>query len=524
MIQSKRRLIYLAVFVTGMAALAVELTASRLVGTIYGNSNLVWASIIGLILVFLAVGYFLGGRLADRKPTQMVMYQLMFWGGFATGFIPIVAKPIMRIASNAFDQLQFGILVGSFVVVLILLIIPMTLLGMVSPYAIRLSVEDTESSGKISGQLYAVSTIGSFIGAFLPVIVLIPTIGTFRTFVIFGLLTCLTALTGLWFEGWRKQLSLNILAVAILVGLFVFGNQSIKNSQGQIYETESAYNYIQVLQQDGYHLLRLNEGQGIHSEWHPTQLFYGGPWEQFLAAPFFNAPDGANGYDPSHVKRIAIIGLAAGTSARQASAVFGAIPIDGYEIDPTIIEVGKQYFGMDLANLNAQAVDGRWGITHSNYKYDLIIVDAYRPPYIPWHLTTLEFFQIVAQHLNPQGVLAINVGRAPNDRRLIAGFCQTLGQIFPSLYVMDLPDTFNSIIYATMQPTTVQNFYRNLLAFYPRSDIHPLLLEVMQRFVLYQKPIEKSTFVFTDDRAPIEWLTNNLVLNFILSGEVENLQ
>ncbi|MGB9669505.1 MAG: fused MFS/spermidine synthase, partial [Anaerolineales bacterium] len=123
----KRRLIYLAVFVTGMTALAVELTASRLVGTIYGNSNLVWASIIGLILVFLATGYFLGGRLADRKPTQSVMYQLMFWGGFATGFIPIVAKPIMRIASDAFDQLQFSILIGSFVVVLILLIIPMTL-------------------------------------------------------------------------------------------------------------------------------------------------------------------------------------------------------------------------------------------------------------------------------------------------------------------------------------------------------------------------------------------------------------
>ncbi len=525
MTQSNRCIIYVAVFITGMTALAIELTASRLVGTMYGNSNLVWAAIIGLILVFLAVGYFLGGRLADRKPTQSIMFQLMFWGGYATALIPIIAKPIMRLAADAFDQLQFGILIGSFMVVLILLIIPMTMLGMISPYAIRLSLNDRETSGKISGQLYAISTIGSFIGAFLPVIVLIPIIGTLRTFLAFGLLTSLTALIGIWKSGSRRFIIVYILLVSVMtVAFFWFGNHSLKASQGQIYETESAYNYIQVLQQDGYRLLRLNEGQGVHSEWHPTQLFYGGPWEQFLAGPFFNAPDGENGYDPSHVKRIAIIGLAAGTSARQATAVFGEIPIDGYEIDPVIIVVGKRYFGMNLANLNTQAVDGRWGIAHSNSKYDLIIIDAYRPPYIPWHLTTLEFFQIIAQHLTPHGVVAINVGRAPDDRRLINGFCQTLSQVFPSLYVMDLPDTFNSIIYATVQPTKVENFYRNLLAFYPRSDIHPLLLEVMQRFVLYQKPVEKSNMVFTDDRAPIEWLTNNLVLNFIFSGEVKQLQ
>ncbi len=526
MTKTNRRIINIAVFVTGMTSLAIELTASRLVGTIYGNSNLVWATIIGLILIFLATGYFLGGRLADRKPIQSTMYQLMFWGGFATGFIPVIAKPIMRFASDAFDQLQMGILFGSFGVVLLILIIPMTMLGMISPYAIRLSINGKDTSGKISGQLYAISTLGSFIGAFLPVLVLIPTIGTFFTFVTFGFLTCVVALIGLWAGGERKSIFLYILSLVILlIVTFWFKGQPLKASEGQVFETESAYNYIQVLQEGEYRYLRLNEGQGIHSEWHPSQLFYAGPWEQFLAGPFFNVGGGENSsYDPSNVKRIAIIGLAAGTAARQASAVFGAIPIDGYEIDPEIIDIGKRYFGMDLPNLNAEAVDGRWGIEHSPYKYDLIIVDAYRPPYIPWHLTTLEFFQIVAQHLTSKGVLAINVGRAPDDRQLINGFCGTLAQVYPSIYVMDLPDTFNSIIYATIQPTNVENFYRNLLAFYPRKDIHPLLIEVMERFVVYQKPVEKSSIVFTDDKAPIEWMTNNLVLNFLLSGEVEKLQ
>ena len=116
------------------------------------------------------------------------------------------------------------------------------------------------------------------------------------------------------------------------------------------------------------------------------------------------------------------------------------------------------------------------------------------------------------------------MGRAPNDRRLIEGFVSTLSQVFPSIYVMDLPDTFNSVIYATKSPTRVENFYRNLLAFYQREDIHPLLIEVMQQYVLYQQPLVKSNIVFTDDRAPIEWMTNQLMLKFLFSGEMENLQ
>jgi spermidine synthase len=139
-------------------------------------------------------------------------------------------------------------------------------------------------------------------------------------------------------------------------------------------------------------------------------------------------------------------------------------------------------------------------------------------------LTTLEFFQIVQEHLTENGTVAINVGRAPDDRRLIDAIVGTLGMIFPSIYVMDVPDTFNSIIYATMQPTSMENFYINLFELSDRSDVHPLLNEALQVTAFNLQSTPESTTVFTDDLAPVEWITNNMVLRFMLFGDMEVLQ
>ena len=282
----------------------------------------------------------------------------------------------------------------------------------------------------------------------------------------------------------------------------------------------SAYNYIQVLEIDGYRYLRLNEGQGVHSIYHPDDMTYYGPWMQVLAAPFFNPYP----FSIEDVESMAIIGLAAGTIARQATDVFGPIPIDGFEIDPEIIEAGQDYFGMKLPNLNPLAVDGRWGLEISNRIYTIISIDAYRPPYIPWHLTTREFFQIVYDHLSTDGVLVVNVGRAPDDRRLIDGLVGTIGSVFPSVYVMDIPDTFNSIVYATRNPSTLQDLYQNYELIQNEEDLHPLLDSALTRAILNMQPTPNTELVFTDDRAPIEWMTNSMVLNYVLFGGIEDLQ
>ena len=286
-----------------------------------------------------------------------------------------------------------------------------------------------------------------------------------------------------------------------------------------ILEKESAYNYIQVVEQDGVRYLRLNEGEGIHSVYSPTVLLTGGTWDYFLAAPFFNAPPRTD----AQVKSLAIVGLAAGTSANQFTKIYGPIPIEGYEIDPAIIAIGRKYFAMTEPNLDAIAVDGRWGLAHSKNTFSVIAIDAYRPPYIPPHLTTVEFFQIVRSHLAPDGVVTINVARLPDDRRLINGLAATLAAVFPSVYVVDVPFSMNSILYATLQPTTITNLLENYRAAKIAGSVPADLLTVLEWTITNLQPTPAGGTVFTDDRAPIEELTNAMVIQFVLSGQLGEL-
>jgi spermidine synthase/uncharacterized membrane protein len=516
-----RRLLYIAVFVAGMTSLGIEMAASRLLGNVFGTSNLVWASIIGLILIYLAAGYFIGGRWADRRPNPQTFYQILVWSGVTTSIIPWVSRPVLRLAANAFDELQFGVLGGSLLAVVILLCVPMILLGTASPFAIRLAIEDKQAVGRVSGQIYALSTLGSFMGTFLPVLFLIPAIGTYRTFLVFSLGLIVMGLIGLGFSsGWRKVL-IYLWAPLLVLGIWIFGLQGTdKNSKGMIYEGESAYNYIQVVEIDGYRHLRLNEGQGTHSVYKKGVENYHGPWEQVLVAPFFYPSP----VDPASIKSLAIVGLAAGTTARQATLVFGPIDIDGIEIDPAIVDIGQKYFEMNMPNLNVIVQDGRWGLEHSQKRYNIISVDAYRPPYIPWHLTTREFFMVVRQHLTEDGTLVINVGRSPTDRRLINSLAATMSGIFPTIHVVDVPNSFNSILFATVQPTQADDLIRNLFWLKENGKGHPLLIESIETAALNLKSAPAEGVVFTDDKAPVEWITNQMILDFIFSDEMETLQ
>jgi len=306
----------------------------------------------------------------------------------------------------------------------------------------------------------------------------------------------------------------------LLVVLWVIGvSGADKATPGLVYETESAYNYIQVIEQDSYRYLRLNEGQGIHSIYHPTQLIYYGPWSQVLVAPFFNATP----RPLDSIKKLAIVGLAAGTTSRQASIVFPEIKIDGFEIDSEIVRIGKEYFEMNQPNLNITTEDGRWGLAHSKEKYDIVSVDAYRPPYIPWHMTTLEFFTIVHEHLEDDGVLVVNIGRSPLNRALVNDLATTIKQVFRDVFVTDLPDSFNSILFATKKPGSwdhVSENYFNL----SENDADPLLLEAMAIAYNNRQPPPETTRVYTDDRTPIEWLTNKIVVDFLLSGGMEMMK
>jgi len=210
-----KKYLYFSVFISGLTSLALEMAASRLLGNTFGTSNLVWASIIGLILLYLAGGYFLGGYWADRSPHYRTFFLILILAAVSIAVVPVISRPILRLAANAFNELQLGIMFGSFTVVMILFVIPVTLLGTASPFAIRLAATDSRNLGRVSGRIYAISTIGSFIGTFLPVLVLIPLIGTYKTFLVIAVVLGLVGLLGLWLTASKKSALVGMIILAI---------------------------------------------------------------------------------------------------------------------------------------------------------------------------------------------------------------------------------------------------------------------------------------------------------------------
>ncbi len=509
----RRRDIYLYVtaFTGGLVSLAVEMAASTLLRNYFGTANLVWATIIGLILLFLTTGYFVGGRWADRSPHHATLYEIVAWAGFLIGVVPFAAHPVLALVLPAFVNFDAVILVGSFLTVLILFSVPVTLMGCISPFVIRLAVEDVESAGQTAGRVYAVSTAGSFLGAFLPNLVLVPTIGTRNTFALLSLLLLTVAFIGLSRSAPRRLFLYFWMPVVIVLLALLLRGQPVKAAENGIYETESAYNYIQVVEdEEGCRSLLLNEGQGVHSLYCPDRLRTPGPWDYFLIAPYFNPPP----YTPDRVESVALIGLAGGTVARQYTAVYGPLPIDGVEIDPRIVRVGREYFGMNQPNLNVIVADGRYALAHSDRRYTVVGVDAYRLPYIPPHLTTVEFFRQVHDHLTADGVVAVNVGRVAEDYRLVEAMLATLLEVFPSAHVIEVPNSFNTVVVATVRPSESENLSLNLPNLEGDTFLYPTALNAAANL----RPTEPGTIVFTDDRAAIELLTNALVFDFVFGG------
>ncbi len=503
----------LTVFVAGMTTMGVEMSAARLLDPYFGNSLVVWANLIGLILVYLSVGYYLGGKVADRSPHPTTFYTITATAGALVGIVPFVARPILLLSVRGFAAYDIGLLAGSLLGVLLLFAAPMVLLGFVSPFAVRLAVRDIASAGNVAGRMYAISTVGSIIGTFTPVLLLIPSIGTRRTLWVFSAVLLTISVAGLILARSRRGWPYGAALAVVLVAIPFAPMGAVKASEGLLYETESAYNYIQVVQWGDDVYLRLNEGQGVQSVYNSHEELTGEVWDYFLVAPYFNPPV----FSPSRVESLCLIGLAGGTVSKQYSLVYGPIPIDGVEIDPEIVRVGRAYFDMNEPNLHVIVQDGRYFLRNTAKRYSVVAVDAYRPPYIPFHLTTAEFFQEVYEHLTDDGVAAVNVGRTTSDYSLVNAVAQTMRTVFPSVYVLDTPNyeggLASCLVVGTRQPTAM-GFFRENARHLQDARLRSVAERVMER--MWEQTEARA--VFTDDRAPVEQIVHRIILKFV-TGE-----
>src|SRR3954471_2908370 len=410
----------LLVFVVGAGSLGAEIAAVRLLSPYFGASTVIWANTIGVVLVALSVGYWLGGRLADRHPHKRGLCLLALAAAGLLALVPFVSRPLLNVAVDALDSISAGAFIGSLLAVLGLVGIPVLLLGAVSPYAIRLGVSSVEQAGTVAGRLYATSTAGSLVGTLLSALVLIPLIGTRRTFLVFALVISVVAVAGLWPA---RRYALAPAAIALLIALPV-GTLKAKTDDGRvIYEAETPYQYARVIQQrDGTRLLELNEGQAFHSYYRPHDPLTGHYTDGALVLPFLTRQR-----PPA---RLAVLGNAAGSLSRSYEAFFPRTRVDGVEIDGELSRIGRRYFDMHNPRLHVHDEDARPWLRRSGARFDAIFVDAYRQPYIPFYLATREFLKLVRDHLTPDGVVILNVGHPEGEDTVEKALSATMEAVF----------------------------------------------------------------------------------------------
>ena len=475
--------------------MATEMTASRLLAPFFGASILVWANIIGLILIYLSVGYFWGGRLADRHPSLRYMCGLVLCAAIAIAVIPFVAEPLLSAAVSAFAEASVGAFLGSFFASMALFSVPITLLGMASPFAVRLAVDSVERAGEIAGRMYALSTAGAILGTFLPVVVLIPLIGTRRTMLLTAAMLGLAATPAL---GRRYVL---VPAAVALVALIPPG--LVKPGSGVVWEGESAYQFIQV-QEIAHHgrVLHLNEGWADHSVWYPHRVLTGGYWDQFLLAPLLHGPG---------LRSLAMIGYAGGTVGRAYGTYWPKVNVLGIELDPKVTQIGRRYFGLDSnPRVRVATADGRPYLATHSTRYDAIFLDAFRQPYIPFYLTTQEFWRLAHDRLQPNGMVMANVGTIPGSEELPRAVAGTMATVFPVVYRWRISG-FNEIVVGFTRPVSAQTLRARLIAASPALTPAANLARAMQ-------PEPPATDPLTDDRAPVEWLTDQLIVRYAGAG------
>lgn len=435
-------------FTSGMTIMGVEMCSSRLIAPFFGTSLLVWTVIIGSVMIALTCGYYCGGILSERSRSIGFLAGMLFCAAGFVIVVPYILKPFMQMALSSmkgFDVMQPGAaskwvyvsIVCALVMSVLIISLPVAVFGMTSPYLIKLASLESDRIGYEAGKIYAYSTLGSILGTFLPSIVTIPLLGTRFSFLLFGGALLAVTLPGIGrFRTWFALAGCGLL----LTGYLLAGSQApIKDLPHLVEERETPYGFVQIFKRTGSDnvtrtWLRFNEGFGIQSLW----IEGGGPSYTVHDALAF-APHLRSAQCPdTGTKRFLILGLAGGVlSSKLAQQHPGSI-IDGVEIDGGLIDAVKPYFPLnDTENLNIHIADARTFVQRNTIRYDAIFVDAYRAPYIPFHLATVEFYASLTERLKECGLLVLNVLSIGKDFPPFKGIANSAAAVFPHVWFFE---------------------------------------------------------------------------------------
>lgn len=503
--------LYLTEFFAGMSVMAVELGASRLLAPYFSSSQIVWTIIIGTIMIAMALGNIWGGRSADRDPNPDKLYMRLIIAALWIAAVPVVGKYIiLGISAVLIVSINNNFLIlAGFAACMVIFVFPLFLLGTVTPSLARYTVESLDDSGKTVGTLGAFNTIGSIIGTFLPTFVTIPAVGTAITFLIFSSILLLLGLVYFISKKARKRVC--VLAVLLFVICSIFGHSGSfafwENSL--LFEGESIYNYLQVKETDDSVILSTNVLFGVQSIMKKGDSLTGMYYDYALAAPVMAGVTEKDNAD------ILVLGMGTGTYAKQCMDYFKNTSIEGVEIDQKITDLAEVYFSLP-DTIEVTTYDGRAYLQAMDKKYDVIMVDAYQDITIPFQMSSVEFFQMVREHLKKDGVMVVNMNMHSEEKGNINEYLSdTIASVFDEVYTVDVKGSTNRELFASGSGVGILETLEENIEALENERLSDMMRRVSDGLVKY----EGGELLLTDDRAPVELLGMS-VIDALIQDEI----
>ena len=490
--RADRVVLYCTVFVTGSAVMMLELLGTRIIGPFYGVSLFVWSSLISTALIALSIGYYLGGLLADRYPSFRLAHAIAI-SAVSSAFIPLISGPVLQ-ATNT-----LGIRAGAFFSALVLFSVPLTFLGMVGPYVIKLATSRLEGVGLASGSVYAVSTVGSVLGTLLLGFFLLPTVGSKA--ILYGVSTALFVLAIIiaFFERQRLRAASSLASVLVL-GFIGMGGWFVEGGSDPTYEYdfqirsegESAYGWVRVVDDRSRQARLLLSDSSILSALRMDPGRRGETLIEYLFMLEWLPHIRPGGKDAL------LIGLGGGYVV--GALLDQGVVTDAIELDPLVAAAAKEWFRLRPPG-KLIVGDARYEIKRLDKTYDFIIHDCFTGGSVPSHLLSVEMFEELKAMLNPGGILALNfVGFSDlSQDQATASVSKTLDEVFLHQRVFSLKpenkyDDF--LFFASDLPMAIDS--ENA----PPDSVMQVPLERMLRSER-QIPGDAG-FVVTDDFNPLE--------------------
>ena len=482
---------YITIFITGFVLLTIEILGARMISPFFGVSLYVWASLISVTLVGLAIGYWLGGKLGDKQEKPDLLYLLIMGAGVYLILVPHIKGPILIFLG------RLGLRMGALISSAILFAVPIVLLGTITPFILKFQAKQLNNVASTAGNLYSISTIGSFMGCLTVGFFLIPNFSINR---ILFLMVIPLFLISLLYWIMRKKI-LSITAVLILIAVSMVGVIA-KESLAQegkfkvVYKAQSYYGEIKVVDIKNVRLLLINNL--VHTGIEKNKG-YGIFAFQFIMQKALHV------YHPK-AKNALVLGLGGGAlinSLEQAG-----VDVESVEISPEIAQVAKKYFGL-RNDSSIHIADARYFIRNCNKKYDAIFIDVFQSLYVPAHLSTQEFFKELKEKLNPSGVVIINfIGGLEKEELILAkSFYKTLLSVFPHVrfFISGRKDESRNIIFIASE--------RELQR---RKDVSFTAPQHL-RIDLNEESFDnlEENIIFTDNYNPIEEMKSNTVNEYI---------